>query len=982
MKEFFTFIFFALVASSPSFPQISQITRLPVQNPSQSIKESVPIWLSENEIMIFYVNESLDTVFSTKSNNRGLSWEEPKMISKIDVFFNQHETHLTALKNTSGRLFLAWTIFEESMKLIYSDDNGASWSEPMSILGAGWHPVFQKRSSFLNLTEWDDGKLCLSFYSYGISTNFYKLSTDFGLSWSEDANEFPGISGSVLKELSIISIDENKLLAVFEKSKSNSSGIYSRTSSDNGLSWTDLIVISDDPYQEVRPKIAKLGDGNIVLAYVRNNVIAEFNYSENNIYYKISEDFGTTWSAENQFTRYLGEDTFVSSTSIQNNTFVTFATDRFSTADPTEDTFQISYGILGESVEKFTPPKVINTTAPEQFVDIENKEFVYQATVIDDEEVSKVVAVIADSVYMEEMFDDGMHYDGEANDLIFGNVFPIIVTRYESGYYLNANKIQLPLSNNGVIADVNIPIGQNASILAEDNYQSLSRYNAFVTLAGGGSTGKYEEGSFLFSSGFFLSGYTNGELWTNAIASASLTEDYLAGIVNSNPEDPLFNFYVVGKDDAPFGSSWLKWKDAVSLGAEFYDGDGDGFYNPIDKNWNGTWDTSEDMPMLIGDEIAWCVYNDGLPKEQRRYNTIDPQGIEVRQTIFATAEPALENVIFIRYSILNTGLVAEVMDSIYFGIYEDGDLGDFSDDVVGCDTLLQSGFFYNNRSDAQYGENCPAFFTTLLQGPVTYTNIQSDTAKINLGQLIGSENITGAKNKDISFHVFYIGGDPALRDPSNEIEARNYLTGRDRVGNIPDPCTFAYGEVRGGINCNEVDSKYWFSGDPVTDVGWICTQNQDMRNLVSTGPFDLEKGKPQEIIIAYVIGRGTDYFNSITVARENVQRAIEEYESNFATMSYSPPPPTNPVTSYILYQNYPNPFNPSTTFRYELPQDGVVTIDIYDILGQKVRTIVNEFQNANRYEINFNAIGLASGVYIYKMKVNDFITSKKMVLVK
>jgi len=188
--------------------------------------------------------------------------------------------------------------------------------------------------------------------------------------------------------------------------------------------------------------------------------------------------------------------------------------------------------------------------------------------------------------------------------------------------------------------------------------------------------------------------------------------------------------------------------------------------------------------------------------------------------------------------------------------------------------------------------------------------------------------------------------------------------------------------VRGGVNCNEINPRLWASGDPVTDIGWIDRLKVDHRNLISTGPFKLEKNKPQDIIIAYVVGRGIDYFNSITVARENVQRAIREYENNFASMTYLSPPPNNPVISYILYQNYPNPFNPTTTIRYELPQEGVVTIDIYNILGQKVKTILNEFKKADRYEATFNAIGLASGVYIYRMKVNDFITSKKMVLIK
>jgi hypothetical protein len=99
-------------------------------------------------------------------------------------------------------------------------------------------------------------------------------------------------------------------------------------------------------------------------------------------------------------------------------------------------------------------------------------------------------------------------------------------------------------------------------------------------------------------------------------------------------------------------------------------------------------------------------------------------------------------------------------------------------------------------------------------------------------------------------------------------------------------------------------------------------------------------------------------------------------------MTYTAPPPTNPVTNYVLYQNYPNPFNPITTIRYELPQDGVVTIEVFDILGQKVRTILNEFKRADRYEVTFSSAGLASGVYIYQLRINDFITSKKMVLIR
>ncbi len=88
-----------------------------------------------------------------------------------------------------------------------------------------------------------------------------------------------------------------------------------------------------------------------------------------------------------------------------------------------------------------------------------------------------------------------------------------------------------------------------------------------------------------------------------------------------------------------------------------------------------------------------------------------------------------------------------------------------------------------------------------------------------------------------------------------------------------------------------------------------------------------------------------------------------------------------PIT-YELSNNFPNPFNPSTTIRYQIPQDGIVTLKIYDILGSEVATLLNEEKVAGKYEINFNASSLASGVYIYKIQAGSFINSKKMILLK
>jgi hypothetical protein len=86
-------------------------------------------------------------------------------------------------------------------------------------------------------------------------------------------------------------------------------------------------------------------------------------------------------------------------------------------------------------------------------------------------------------------------------------------------------------------------------------------------------------------------------------------------------------------------------------------------------------------------------------------------------------------------------------------------------------------------------------------------------------------------------------------------------------------------------------------------------------------------------------------------------------------------------TEYKL-ENYPNPFNPVTVINYQLPQDGFVTLKVFDILGKEVATVVNEYKNAGYYKVNFDASRLTSGVYIYTINTNNFFLSKKMLLMK
>lgn len=88
------------------------------------------------------------------------------------------------------------------------------------------------------------------------------------------------------------------------------------------------------------------------------------------------------------------------------------------------------------------------------------------------------------------------------------------------------------------------------------------------------------------------------------------------------------------------------------------------------------------------------------------------------------------------------------------------------------------------------------------------------------------------------------------------------------------------------------------------------------------------------------------------------------------------------VNSYELYQNYPNPFNPSTTIKYEIKSATDVTLKIYDVIGNEVMSLVDMHQSAGVYYKDVNAIGLTSGIYIYKLLAGDKVFVKKMTLLK
>ena len=521
---------------------------------------------------------------------------------------------------------------------------------------------------------------------------------------------------------------------------------------------------------------------------------------------------------------------------------------------------------------------------------------------------------------------------------------------------VDRNNISMPIKNNGVINDPSL--------------------ESFVN---------YKGKKIINNAGFYLSGYANDSLWVNGSALLGRSLDYLPGLYNHIQGDTTNRIYKVSIDDPPFGDKWKEWKNAVALGAKYFDGDGNGNYDPIDHNGNGIWEPDEDRPDLLYDETYFTVYKDSRSPDLRYIKNVDPIGIEIRQTVFVSSSvEELSNTIFIRYSINNTGLIADTLKDVVFSIFTNPEIGyPYLDDLIGCDTTLQSGFVYNDGDDDIWGENAPSVFYTILQGPIKFTNNIKDSARVNYGNLLGSKVIPKSENIKFASHRPNYRFVPSfIDDPTtNKFIQRNLMLGKLADGTEFDPCLNYWSKVLND-DCKKINPRFTYSGDPVKETGWLFTGQIWQFQLISTDLFDLIKYEPQDIIIAYTVGQDKDPLSSITAARERVRFVFDEYNHNFPNsftpLNYNEIYPKQ----FSLSQNYPNPFNPTTIIEYQVSSSKKVSLKVYDILGREVRSLVNEVKAPGNYEVTFDASRLASSVYFYRLTAEEFVQTKKMILLR
>jgi len=186
--------------------------------------------------------------------------------------------------------------------------------------------------------------------------------------------------------------------------------------------------------------------------------------------------------------------------------------------------------------------------------------------------------------------------------------------------------------------------------------------------------------------------------------------------------------------------------------------------------------------------------------------------------------------------------------------------------------------------------------------------------------------------------------------------------------------TIAYSNVKGGqeeIVTNNNGTINWLNGNVRNDPLFIDPENDD---------FNLQEGSPCiDTGTPFYIWQGDTLINLPVYAYEGNAPDIGAYESPYTVGiivgDFFP-------TEFALFQPYPNPFNPATTIEFSIPLSGIVTLTVYDVLGRRVETILNEFRDIGYHKVQWSASDVPSGIYFIQMNADGFHQVKKVLVVR
>jgi photosystem II stability/assembly factor-like uncharacterized protein len=579
---------------------------------------------------------------------------------------------------------------------------------------------------------------------------------------------------------------------------------------------------------------------------------------------------------------------------------------------------------------------------------------------------------------------------GSGGTILRSNDTGMTWTLFPTQIQNNFNSILYPtfVGNSGTIIRRDIDSSYIFKTLEGNNIKSFLYYsgifdqNTTVTNSPGFEWPKGSNKNAIFTAGLSIAAYYQGALRE---AMASYMGENMPGICNNgNPfTNDSFKVYSVKRSDGPASNpDWLYWGLMVPYGAPF-----------VDVNNNGIYEPQIDTPgVKNASQTVFICYTDGFtsthnPGEGFGGGTL-PLYTEVHLTAWCYSQLSYADMQFLKFVIINKS--NQPWTRAYFSLVSDPDIGSADDDYIGCDTSRKLAFGYNgDNDDPVYGIAPPAAGFLLLKGAYNkYSNPQKQLDMTSFTQFHGGQPVfceidpVGEPVGAYHYMQGYKRDSTCWLDPTQLVTPPNYYK-KTKFTYPGDPETnFGWTEYKGSIeNCNH-DS----SGTPLP-----INPKGDRRLVMNSGAENLTvmPGDTQTIVICQLIARGSSNLNSVTKLKQLADVAREFYNSGYI-ISINKIGNEIP-SSFSLSQNYPNPFNPTTKIRFTIApllrgvgeaRGVLTTLKVFDILGREIQTLVNEKLNPGTYEVTFDGSNFASGIYFYRLTTDDFIDTKKLILLK
>ncbi|NOX87815.1 MAG: hypothetical protein GXO77_02235, partial [Calditrichaeota bacterium] len=300
-----------------------------------------------------------------------------------------------------------------------------------------------------------------------------------------------------------------------------------------------------------------------------------------------------------------------------------------------------------------------------------------------------------------------------------------------------------------------------------------------------------------------------------------------------------------------YAYNWKNWP--VEQGAPYVDVNDNGRYDPVPDEDGYPDPNLGDYPGIRhAAMVIWYVMNDADSNKTRHAFKSIPIGIEDQVTVWMYKTDFLSDVIFQRHKLINYS--DRDIDSLYVGKWADFDIGDYGDDLVGCDSLLNLGYTYNDKDDAGFSK--------------------FNLAPPAVGVMFAPDPDLHLPALPMNSFVYFEAGN--LVEPCVEWNycKFNSLRGFGYTDDIRNPSPYFHFT---GPNKDKA-TKFPFNGDPVTkngDVDGIENYPGDRRMQINSGPFKLARNESKTITVAIIGGLGDDYLQSVVDLKEKAQKIFD-----------------------------------------------------------------------------------------------------------